>query len=632
MICRPFTLCLALLGLLSLPVFAAGTADDLLALHQMRLATQKSLNAFFMYVGQEGDQRYASLIESSAQTAEARLQRLDGVNGSESRRLLGQLREQWRDYAQDLDKLTGAVRNKGYSDLQPVADLARRNQQLMDLGGQLYRSLQRENAATVPTLTEQSREQSLLMQDIALDYASRNASVGASFFGGGEERPLDDLASRFSVNLLKLQQAPQNDEEIARALRSVAISGTTSRSPCATTTRTACRSWSTRMQTGSSMAWRRSPRCMPRATNEPRRAASGALAEKLGDAPEVGAIAALAPIQGKELGGRLHLVDIPGEAAQGVQQLIVRARLAPLVQPLARGILPIAPGLPAASARAVELRAGRRRSALQPMRPILARELHGQAETARLEAQGHLAALPVGRHQPGQGTEHDSQQQDHQPSGHKERTLEKRLRHLPRSARAGRIGRSRQGRRSLQANATTAEQLFAQRNGTGSTRGAKVHNENTIPFWEETFMPYQHILVAVDLTDECDPVMKRAAALATSNQARLSVVHVVEPMAMAFGGDVPMDLSMLQQQQFDQARERLDAFAVRYPDLGSEQRHLVYGQPRQEIHRLAAEQACDLIVVGSHGRHGLALLLGSTANDVLHGAPCDVLAVHLKKA
>ena len=46
----------------------------------------------------------------------------------------------------------------------------------------------------------------------------------------------------------------------------------------------------------------------------------------------------------------------------------------------------------------------------------------------------------------------------------------------------------------------------------------------------------------------------------------------------------------------------------------------------------ATEQACDLIVVGSHGRHGLALLLGSTANDVLHGAPCDVLAVHLKKA
>lgn len=144
-------------------------------------------------------------------------------------------------------------------------------------------------------------------------------------------------------------------------------------------------------------------------------------------------------------------------------------------------------------------------------------------------------------------------------------------------------------------------------------------------------MPYQHILIAVDLTEECHPVVVRALELATSSTAKASLVHIIEPMAMAFGGDVPMDLSLLQQQQFDQARERLQSFAGRYPQLVSEQRHLVYGQPRQEIHRLATEQGCDLIVVGSHGRHGLALLLGSTANDVIHGAPCDVLAVRLKK-
>lgn len=144
-------------------------------------------------------------------------------------------------------------------------------------------------------------------------------------------------------------------------------------------------------------------------------------------------------------------------------------------------------------------------------------------------------------------------------------------------------------------------------------------------------MPYQHILVAVDLTDECDPVMKRAVALAAASQAQLSTVHVVEPMAMAFGGDVPMDLSMLQQQQFDQAKERMHQFTLSYPQVSISQSHLVYGQPRQEIHRLANEQGCDLIIVGSHGRHGLALLLGSTANDVLHGAPCDVLAVRLQK-
>jgi universal stress protein A len=145
-------------------------------------------------------------------------------------------------------------------------------------------------------------------------------------------------------------------------------------------------------------------------------------------------------------------------------------------------------------------------------------------------------------------------------------------------------------------------------------------------------MPYEHILVAVDLTEECDPVIKRACELSVSNGARLSLVHIVEPMAMAFGGDVPMDLSQLQQQQFDQAKERLHRLILKYPQATEANSHLTYGQPRQEIHHLAKEQGCDLIVVGSHGRHGLALLLGSTANDVLHGAPCDVLAVRLIKS
>lgn len=144
-------------------------------------------------------------------------------------------------------------------------------------------------------------------------------------------------------------------------------------------------------------------------------------------------------------------------------------------------------------------------------------------------------------------------------------------------------------------------------------------------------MSYEHLLVAVDLTEECDPVIKRAKAIALASGAKVSLVHIIEPMAMAFGGDVPMDLSQLQQQQFDQAKERMDHLLNKYQDINHSDVYLAYGQPRQEIHQLAKDQNCDLIVVGSHGRHGLALLLGSTANDVLHGAPCDVLAVRLLK-
>ena len=42
-------------------------------------------------------------------------------------------------------------------------------------------------------------------------------------------------------------------------------------------------------------------------------------------------------------------------------------------------------------------------------------------------------------------------------------------------------------------------------------------------------MPYEHILVAVDLTEECDPVIKRARELA--GPAKVSLVHIVEPVS-----------------------------------------------------------------------------------------------------
>jgi universal stress protein A len=64
--------------------------------------------------------------------------------------------------------------------------------------------------------------------------------------------------------------------------------------------------------------------------------------------------------------------------------------------------------------------------------------------------------------------------------------------------------------------------------------------------------------------------------------------------------------------------------------IESADRWLVWGVPHQEIVSIAEREQVDLIVLGSHGRHGLALLLGSTANSVLHNASCDVMAVRLR--
>ena len=139
---------------------------------------------------------------------------------------------------------------------------------------------------------------------------------------------------------------------------------------------------------------------------------------------------------------------------------------------------------------------------------------------------------------------------------------------------------------------------------------------------------YNHILVGVDLTLEAGEVSRRACALRTACNARLSCVHVIEPLSLAYGGDIPMDLSTIQEQIQEAANNRLAGFAESL-GIPAQDRHLVFGRPETEMHTLADAIKADLIVVGSHGRHGLALLLGSTANGVLHGASCDVLAVRV---
>jgi len=142
---------------------------------------------------------------------------------------------------------------------------------------------------------------------------------------------------------------------------------------------------------------------------------------------------------------------------------------------------------------------------------------------------------------------------------------------------------------------------------------------------------FKHILLAVDLTEESTQVSEKAAALANAFGATMGCTHVVEPLSLAYGGDVPMDLTTVQDQLHDTARSQLTGLAATL-DVPSERWHLVFGRPETEIHLLAEQIGADLIVVGSHGRHGLALLLGSTSTGVLHGSPCDVLAVRVGDA
>jgi universal stress protein A len=138
---------------------------------------------------------------------------------------------------------------------------------------------------------------------------------------------------------------------------------------------------------------------------------------------------------------------------------------------------------------------------------------------------------------------------------------------------------------------------------------------------------YTNILAAVDLSPEAEKVARRAANLALVSNAQLHLIHVVEPVNFAYGSDVPIDFSAIQDEIRKQAETQLTELS-RLLGVTTVQ-HLAAGRAEIEIHALAEKINADLIVVGSHGRHGLALLLGSTANSVLHGAKSDVLAVRV---
>jgi universal stress protein A len=79
-----------------------------------------------------------------------------------------------------------------------------------------------------------------------------------------------------------------------------------------------------------------------------------------------------------------------------------------------------------------------------------------------------------------------------------------------------------------------------------------------------------------------------------------------------------------------QAKERreLEALGSEY-DIDPTALHSLSGAMASGIHDLAHRISADLIVVGTHGKHGLQLLKGSTANAVLHGVPCDALTVRV---
>ena len=142
-------------------------------------------------------------------------------------------------------------------------------------------------------------------------------------------------------------------------------------------------------------------------------------------------------------------------------------------------------------------------------------------------------------------------------------------------------------------------------------------------------MIVQHVLVPMDFSATADRALEYAIALAQQLQARLTLLHVLDITPMTIdemtAGVVTTYLDDLEtdaQHLLQASRERVQRAGLQGESL------LVQGTPTQTIIDTAAEQGVDLIIMGTHGRTGLAhMFLGSVAEHVVRQGPCPVLVV-----
>ena len=140
---------------------------------------------------------------------------------------------------------------------------------------------------------------------------------------------------------------------------------------------------------------------------------------------------------------------------------------------------------------------------------------------------------------------------------------------------------------------------------------------------------YKKLLVLLDLSEDSEQVAIAGRDMAAHSDASMVVLHVVEFVPVEPLGESLMPTAQIEDELINRARARLGALITRL-GLTKATGRVEAGNTKSEILRVAEEEQVDLIVLGSHERHGLAIMVNFTEDTVLHAAHCDVLAVRLK--
>jgi nucleotide-binding universal stress UspA family protein len=138
----------------------------------------------------------------------------------------------------------------------------------------------------------------------------------------------------------------------------------------------------------------------------------------------------------------------------------------------------------------------------------------------------------------------------------------------------------------------------------------------------------RHILVPHDFSDTAQHALTFALELSSKLGAKITVLHAFEVPSFGYPDGIALSAEVIENVR-KAASTALDGLVDRARGSGTDVRGVLrQGAAWSEIGAAAKDLKVDLIVMGTHGRHGLArVLLGSVAEKVVRTAPCPVLTV-----
>jgi nucleotide-binding universal stress UspA family protein len=144
----------------------------------------------------------------------------------------------------------------------------------------------------------------------------------------------------------------------------------------------------------------------------------------------------------------------------------------------------------------------------------------------------------------------------------------------------------------------------------------------------------RRIMHPSDFSTASQAAFSKAVEMATADRAELTIVHVLSPV-MPVPGDgyiSPKVYDEIAASARAWAQKQLDKRVAKARAAGTQAKGLLLeGTPHEQIVRAAKAKRADLLVMGTHGRSGLAkLFVGSVASRVVSAAPCPVLTVRGK--